>query len=493
MTSTSDYLIIGSGVCGTSIASYLSHLSPSPSITVIDRSPDGFVSASGASNDLNKIIRADYTDPTYCSLAKTAISKWRADDVLRKFYHEVGVLFRSQSGKGVGEYVDAGIKHAWEPKDVQLEVGVEGKKRAYRLTEDSQVEQILSGVEKSGLGEGLKGFGSTQTGYFNPRGGWAEANNATRAMLSHAITRGVKVVGNCLVTEFVLEGTKVVGVKTSSGTTLFAKNIVIATGAWTSDLLTTLTKPFSPSFSAAGGWLTRPSAQCVAILRLTAAEAEKFKGTPVVINFSSGFYLFEPVLEGGEWQMKIAYHSNGFVHPRPPSGTDTGAYPGFEASALEHSHSPATDHFGTAESCIPPTHLDIMLDELHKVYPSLAQKERVVGTRICWYSDTLDENWILDTLDHHPALQNAGVEASNVWVVSGDSGHAFKFLPVIGELWATVKGLQRNNWGVDLKRFTWNHQQSLHKIKQQGGKVTSADSNRFVAEQVEGLNARARL
>ncbi|KAJ9474146.1 Fructosyl amino acid oxidase [Pseudozyma hubeiensis] len=493
MTSTSDYLIIGSGVCGTSIASYVSSLSPPPTITVIDRSPDGFVSASGASNDLNKIIRADYTDPTYCSLAKTAISRWRADDVLRKFYHEVGVLFRSSSGQGVGEYVDAGIRHAHEPKDLQLEVGVEGKKRAYRLTKDEQVEEILSGVGKGELGEGLQGFGASQTGYFNPRGGWAEANNATRAMLSHAITRGVKVIGNALVTELILEGTKVVGVKTSTGTSLFAKNIIIATGAWTSDLLTTLTKSLSPSFPAAGGWLTRSSAQCVAILRLTPAEAKRFKDTPVVINFSSGFYLFEPVQVGEEWQMKIAYHSNGFVHPKPPSGADTGTYPAFEASALEHSHSPATDHFGTAESSVPSTHLDVMLDELRKIYPSLARKENVVGTRICWYSDTLDENWILDTLNHHPALKDARVKADNVWVISGDSGHAFKFLPVIGELWATVKGLQRNKWGLDLKRFTWNHQQGLHKVKQEGGKVTSADSNRFVADQLHGLNARARL
>ncbi len=453
----SDYLIVGSGVNGTSIASTLASLGFS--VTVLDRSPDGFVAPDGASHDLNKIVRADYTDANYCTLAKEAISRWRSSPVLSKYYHEVGVLFRSSDrgevfgGMGSGsaeEYVENGVRHAHLEKDVHLEVMPDGvsRKRAYKLESDDQIKDILAGV-KGGLGKGLQGMGKTQTGYFNPRGGWAEANNACRALLSHAITQGVTVHSNAVVTSFIYSGSEIVGVTTADKRTFHARNIVLAAGAWTSDLLTTLLP--SPSANPSR-WMTRPSAQCVAILRLTPSEAATLRNTPVIINFSSGFYQFEPVLIPGlnEWQMKIAYHSNGYLWPRPPQECN-GGYPAFEDSIATCSTqtreiggegSTAEDEgYEMAESTIPSSRLDEMLSELAQIYPSLASKDRVVATRVCWYSDTLDENWIIDTLNHHPSSPTGA--GKNVWVVSGDSGHAYKFLPIIGSLFASVAGSSR--------------------------------------------------
>ncbi|CDR99048.1 hypothetical protein [Sporisorium scitamineum] len=126
-----------------------------------------------------------------------------------------------------------------------------------------------------------------------------------------------------------------------------------------------------------------------------------------------------------------------------------------------------------AERSVPADQLEAMLAELYQIYPSLARQENVVETRICWYSDT----------------------GGNVWVVSGDSGHAYKFLPMIGSLFATVAGLIPNTRGLDLERFTFRHQLRLHEQKRRGGKVVGADSNRVDGKEkgkVEG-NARARL
>ncbi|TKY89586.1 hypothetical protein EX895_001371 [Sporisorium graminicola] len=522
----SDYLVVGAGVNGTSIATSLVHLGFS--VTLLDRSQDGYVAPDGASNDLNKIIRADYTDANYCTLAKEAISLWRTHPVLSKFYHEVGVLFRSsdkgevwgeRGGNSAQEYVRKGVEHAHLKKDAHLEVGASLPRRAYVLERDAQVAELLSANDAVALGEGLRGMGSTQTGYFNPRGGWAEANNACRALLQHAVRQGVQLHPRSTVTAFITDNNNaIVGVKTHDGRSFYADHIVLAAGAWTSDLLTTLVPPRTAVHKA--GWMTRPSAQCVAILRLTAAQAAALRHTPVMINFASGFYQFEPTFnsECNEWHMKIAYHSNGYVYPKPAVHCN-GRYPAFEASALEAERTPSRQigaegdegddvGYDMAARSIPAAHLDAMLAELGQVYPQLARRENVVETRVCWYSDTLDENWILDSLDHHPYFSSqttsgtsSGAPAfgSNVWVVSGDSGHAYKFLPMIGSLFTTIARLQPNTRQLDLTKFTFAHQQKLHAQKADGAKIESADSNRFSGDGAQKetakveRNARARL
>ena len=217
-----DYVIVGAGVNGTSIATSLA--SHGFRVAVLDRSSDGFVAPDGASHDLNKIVRADYTDANFCTLAKEAIARWRSSPVLSRFYHEVGVLFRSSAAgdvwgnEGSAEaYVHNGIKHAALESDMHLEVfPAEEKVRAFKLNDDAQVEEILG--KAAGLkGDGLKGMGRVQTGYFNPRAGWAEANNATRALLAHAVKLGVTVYPDSSVASFLYEAGEVVGVKTADG------------------------------------------------------------------------------------------------------------------------------------------------------------------------------------------------------------------------------------------------------------------------------------
>ncbi len=127
--------------------------------------------------------------------------------------------------------------------------------------------------------------------------------------------------------------------------------------------------------------------------------------------------------------------------PKPPVECN-GKYPAFEDS-LAPQPTTGTRAIGgegrqedigyeMAETTIPTTRLDEMLQELQQVYPHLAQRDRIVGTRVCWYSDTLDENWIIDRLSSHPTLSSSSSSRAkggeNVWVVSGDSGHAYKFL-----------------------------------------------------------------
>ncbi|KAK7691746.1 hypothetical protein QCA50_005146 [Cerrena zonata] len=76
---------------------------------------------------------------------------------------------------------------------------------------------------------------------------------------------------------------------------------------------------------------------------------------------------------------------------------------------------------------IPKDVLQTIRSNLRSVYPELAEKP-FSGTRMCWYTDSPDDDWIIS---RHPTDQGL------VLATSG-SGHAYKFLPTIGSLVADL-------------------------------------------------------
>lgn len=83
---------------------------------------------------------------------------------------------------------------------------------------------------------------------------------------------------------------------------------------------------------------------------------------------------------------------------------------------------------------------------LKTTFPSLAEAP-LAGSRVCLYGDTFDGHfWI----DHDPARPG-------VVVAAGDSGHAFKFTPVLGGLIADVVERKPNPWAA---RFAWREPKS---------------------------------
>src|ERR1700722_3080890 len=73
----SSILIIGSGVFGLSTAYSLSQnpLYAHTALSVLDRSP--FPAPDASSIDSSRIVRADYSDPAYATLAASAQRAWR--------------------------------------------------------------------------------------------------------------------------------------------------------------------------------------------------------------------------------------------------------------------------------------------------------------------------------------------------------------------------------------------------------------------------------
>jgi sarcosine oxidase/L-pipecolate oxidase len=65
---------------------------PIPRVTLLDRSPLG--AGIGASEDINKIIRADYSQKFYMNLGYEAIDAWKSlsapGGILEGLYHQSG-------------------------------------------------------------------------------------------------------------------------------------------------------------------------------------------------------------------------------------------------------------------------------------------------------------------------------------------------------------------------------------------------------------------
>jgi sarcosine oxidase/L-pipecolate oxidase len=129
--------------------------------------------------------------------------------------------------------------------------------------------------------------------------------------------------------------------------------------------------------------------------------------------------------------MKIAIHDKGYKHPTPSRSTTTPtSFPSFASAQEGNTDKDVSLMSSEATPYVPADKLSTMLKELTNIYPHLVNIP-LVYTRMCFYSESHNEDWIIDRV---PGLKG-------LVVVSGDSGHGFKFLPIIGRLVCARLGL----------------------------------------------------
>jgi glycine/D-amino acid oxidase-like deaminating enzyme len=105
------------------------------------------------------------------------------------------------------------------------------------------------------------------------------------------------------------------------------------------------------------------------------------------------------------------------------------------------------------ERVVYESDIDHLKNFLNESIPSLAN-DKIVYTRRCCYTDTLDGHfWI----DNHP-------EIKNLTVGTGGSGHAFKMGPVIGAMIATIAEGKDHKWS---SRYRWRHLDKSDKNKEE--------------------------
>lgn len=210
------WLIVGAGVFGISSALSLKRAKPWAKITILD--PAEFPNPSSASFDHNKIIRSDYREGFYAKLALEAIESWSHDPLYKPFYHEQGMLYAEDSGKGptwLLNYITLGHQ-----SDAEL-IDVSDARQKYPWFKNANWNDV-------------------QKAYYNPRAGWCDAVPALQATLKAALDLGV-VYHKDSVQRLLLEygegsAIRCHGVQTSQGL-VTADHVLLCTGANTAKLL----------------------------------------------------------------------------------------------------------------------------------------------------------------------------------------------------------------------------------------------------------------
>jgi glycine/D-amino acid oxidase-like deaminating enzyme len=256
-------------------------------------------------------------------------------------------------------------------------------------------------------------------GFLDLEAGYAESGRVVAQLIEQAKLLGIELQEGSRFSGLDEHNGRVGGIVLDDRRSLTADVVIMAVGAWTPYLL-----PFTKSFFRSTGH---------AVFHLKPRQRDLFlpERFPVfgADLSSTGFYGF-PL--GREGVVKIARHG-----------------PGREMSP------------DSPEAVVAAGEEAMMREFLAETFPALANAP-VIYSRICFYCDTNDGDfWIA------PDPERAGLV-----VAAGDSGHGFKFAPVLGEIIADA--VEDKKYPL-LEKFRWRPE------VQPGGKKEAA---RFLSKEL---------
>ncbi|KAI9736313.1 MAG: hypothetical protein M1834_001199 [Cirrosporium novae-zelandiae] len=378
MDHNASILIIGSGTFGLSTAYHLAKRGYT-NITAIDKHPCPSLDSAG--NDLNKIIRTEYDEPLYAEMALEAMEAWR-EPLFDGIFHETGWIVTTCGEPKAAAHLRQSYQNLIEKHGASGIEMVETPEDIIRHVPQLKDTKTLSNWK----------------GLWNQHAGWAHASKAMEKVASEAQKLGVTFVsgpdGEMVSLETTTSPNKITGIKTASGKIWTASHYILCTGAASPALLPELSPQlWSKCWTAAH-------------ISLTPSELSQFQNMPVVDNHELGFF-FEPDPETS--LLKICNATPGYQNK-------VGSYNGVPYS-IPHYLSSHPDEG------IPTEALAAINNFIDNVIPQFSGRP-LVGARYCWCTDTPDQHFLLTP---HPKY-----EGSQLILATGDSGHAFKFLPTIG-------------------------------------------------------------
>ncbi|CAI7678657.1 unnamed protein product [Penicillium manginii] len=385
-------LIVGGGVFGLSTALSLRQRHPQAQITLVESSPT-IPNPHGSSVDTSRIVRADYANAEYSKLAAAAIQKWRSTAWGRE-----------------GRYTQNGLLLVYPADSVSAKEYARKSYNNVRQIEGDNVvflpsqKDVLSVVPP--YGEDLDVAG----GYVNWGSGWSDAG-ASVAFAKQMLDADGKVEfihGNVDRVLFDKPASasasasagkgkgkpRAKGVALANGTTLTADLVVLATGAWTPRLVDLRGKAVA-------------TGQAIAYIKISDAEQRELENLPTILNFATGMFIIPP----RDNLLKIARHAYGYRNPITVPVPGVGASKETMSVSLPETGGP-----------VPLEGQDAFREALKQLLPRFVERP-FADTRICWYTDTPDGDFIVS---YHPDYEG-------LFLATGGSGHAYKFFPVLGD------------------------------------------------------------
>lgn len=364
-------LILGGGCFGLTAA--LELRSRGWKVTLIDQGtlphPDA------ASTDISKVVRMDYAaDAQHTAMGLLSIERWKGWNARWgiDLYHEDGFLVMSRGAMQPGGFEHdsfhylSGLGHALRRTDAAM------------LREKHPVWNADRYVE----------------GYLNPIGGWVESGRVIAMLAKEAREAGIELIEHVKAPRPVLTAGRCNGIESSDGGVWTADLVLVASGAWTPEVLPHLQNVM---------WTTAQT-----VFHFQPSQPERFRAPAFPVwgadIAKTGWYGFPANADG---LVKVANHGVG----RRVNASDTRVMPAGEEEKYRAF--------------------------LRETFPALADAP-VHSNRVCLYCDTFDGAfWI--TQDE---------QFEGLVVAAGDSGHAFKFTPVLGEIIADVVEQKDNAWAL---------------------------------------------
>ncbi|KAI1138388.1 fructosyl amino acid oxidase [Hypoxylon sp. FL0543] len=380
---TKVIVVGGGGTIGSSTTLHLIRSGYTPSnVTVLDTYP--IPSAQSAGNDLNKIMGIRLRNKVDLQLSLEARDMWRNDDLFKPFFHNTGRLDCEGTEKGI-----ASLRRQYEDL---IDAGAGLEKTNEWLDSEDAILAKMPLLQR----ENIKGWKAI----FSKDGGWLAAGKAINAIGEELRKQGVRFgfggAGSFKQPLLGDDGIACIGVETVDGTKYYADKVVLAAGAWSPTLIDLDDQCCSKA------WV-------YAMMQLSPEEATEYKNSPVVYNGDIGFF-FEPNEDG---VIKVCDEFPGFTRfkQHQPFGADR---PKRISVPRSHAKHPTDTYPDASEESIRRA--------ISTFLPRFTNKE-LFNRALCWCTDTADAALLIC---EHPRWKN-------LVLATGDSGHTFKLLPIIGK------------------------------------------------------------
>ncbi|GAV30050.1 hypothetical protein PMKS-003556 [Pichia membranifaciens] len=383
----------------------------------------------GPSSDLNKVFRSSYgSEVHYQEMSNTSRDKFV------KWNKEIA----QQNWEG-GEpiYYNTGNVHLTDKKELP---------EFERLTLKNMPEESIcisdSDAEASAVKKGLDACavdpftmrkrGKHLQGLLDTTGGMTLADKSCRWVLEKCMLKGKDKLSTFFgepgtFEELLLEynkvtgGKKCIGIKTADGTRHYCDHLIVCAGPWLSEVI----PEAGEKVEATGG--------SVCMIKIDdEATQKKYSQTKfptwtykVREGALGGLYGF-PCTEG---YMKIGYRGLKWINPV-----------GDVNSKVKTKWSP-----GEQETNIP---LFALKQIKNFIRDNIPEVKKIFMTRLCWYSDSADNDYLISYCPYY--------EDRSVFVMAGDSGHAFMMLGSIGDVATDIMNHEGDPFLENL--FSWERE-----------------------------------